>query len=183
MIQSTCRPLRSEFRRLSAYRTLGKTHRQPYVMPTPRRSGSTSARRRADEQTTSARCRSDVNYCRCGGRRTDVGLMSVCLLGNSFELIRIWTTETWAHKPDDFTTDKNRSIWIKCMGQSWLPTAMSSTYDDVKSRIRRNTVWIARTKVLPEFRIPNGVRVHSHRPEGVTMAVSQRSDGFTGSCQ
>ena len=50
-------------------------------MPTPRRSGSTSARRRADEQTTSARCRTDVNYCRCGGRRTDVGLTSVCLLG------------------------------------------------------------------------------------------------------
>jgi len=81
MIQSTRRPLRSEFRRLSAYWSSGKTHRQPYVMPTPRRSGSTSARRRADEQTTSARCRSDVNYCRCGGRRTDVGLTSVCLLG------------------------------------------------------------------------------------------------------
>jgi len=60
---------------------------------------------------------------------------------------------------------------------------MSSTYDDVKSRIGRNTVWIARTNVLPEFRLPNGVRVHSHRPERVTMAVSQRSDGFTGSCQ
>ena len=39
------------------------------------------ALRRADEQTTSARRRSDVDYCRYGGRRTDVGLTSVCLVG------------------------------------------------------------------------------------------------------
>jgi len=81
VIQSTCRPLHSEFMRYSAYWSSGKTHRQPYVRPTPRRSGSTSARRRADEQMTSAWRRSDVDYCRYGGRRTDVGLTSVCLLG------------------------------------------------------------------------------------------------------
>ena len=76
-------------------------------------------------------------------------------------------------------TIKNWSIWHMWTDQLWLPTAMSSTNDDAKSLIGLSTVCIARTKVPPRLRIPNGVHVHSHKPDGVTIAVFHRSDGCT----